>query len=131
MDWEERTQLVWVSPLLPKLDSPQTGPDNNFGSDFLEYLGAYTQSQIEKIKEDISNYDLSLIRDIRLIASVPGRHTGSSKFDWGHFKIRKLLKTSALVPDKTDYFVAQENGLYLFIHIMYYTRLFISYKKPS
>ncbi len=28
---------------------------------------------------------------VRLIASVPGAHTGSRMFKWGHMKLRKVI----------------------------------------
>ena len=49
VDWEERTQLVWVSPLLPKLPENSeiaatlNTDEENFRSDLIQYIDAYTQ----------------------------------------------------------------------------------------
>ena len=46
---------------------------------------------MRRVRERIAAYDFSPIRD-RLVASVPGRHSGASIFSWGHMGLRRLLE---------------------------------------
>ena len=69
-------QIIWVSPLLPRLqkNGPVNGPETekeDFKTDLLNYLSSYNLSQVEKIKEELENFDFSQVR-IRLVASIPG-----------------------------------------------------------
>ncbi|CAH3145245.1 unnamed protein product [Pocillopora meandrina] len=95
MDWDQKTQGVWMSPVFPKL-SKLSGEEyanyspTNFKEDLLEYLAAYGGSALDEWKKHIQEHDMSSAR-VRLIASVPGRHTGVNKTKWGHLKLRKVL----------------------------------------
>ncbi|RMX36701.1 hypothetical protein pdam_00015830, partial [Pocillopora damicornis] len=95
MDWDQKTQGVWMSPVFPKL-SKLSGEEyanysrTNFKEDLLEYLAAYGGSALDEWKKHIREHDMSSAR-VRLIASVPGRHTGVNKTKWGHLKLRKVL----------------------------------------
>ena len=75
VDWEERTQIIWMSPLLPRLDKNESKnfeeKNENFKLDLLNYISSYNLSQLEKIKEEIENFDFSQVK-IRLVASIPG-----------------------------------------------------------
>lgn len=86
---------VWVSPVFLKAGSsaPSSGSavrDTGFKSDLLEYLSAYGGSALNEWKQRLREHDLSTAR-VRLIASVPGAHTGASMHKWGHMKLRKVL----------------------------------------
>ena len=67
-----------MSPLLPRLDKNETknfeekAENENFKSDLLNYISSYNLSQLEKIKEEIENFDFSQVK-IRLVASIPGK----------------------------------------------------------
>ena len=65
-------QIIWVSPLLPRLqkNGPETEKED-FKTDLLNYLSSYNLSQVEKIKEELENFDFSQVK-IRLVASIPG-----------------------------------------------------------
>jgi len=111
VDWEERTQIIWVSPLLPRLS--KNGPETekgDFKTDLLNYLSSYNLSQVEKIKEELENFDFSQVK-VRLVASIPGRHKGEEKFKWGHFKFRKLLKESKFYSENSDHFIGQFSSI--------------------
>ena len=74
VDWEERTQIIWLSPLLPRLKKHELETEDNsenFKTDLLNYISSYNLSQLEKIKEEIENFDFSQVK-IRLVASIPG-----------------------------------------------------------
>lgn len=95
MDWDQKTQGVWMSPLFPKLSKEsasqsKSSSPNNFKDDLLDYLAAYGGTALDEWKQHIREHDMSSAR-VRLIASVPGRHTGLNKTKWGHLKLRKLL----------------------------------------
>ncbi|XP_064403592.1 tyrosyl-DNA phosphodiesterase 1-like isoform X2 [Halichondria panicea] len=102
-DWDQKTQGVWISPMFPSsntttrpssyLSQPSSSTAShctNFQHDLLEYLDAYGGSALNEWKKWIRNHDMSSAR-VRLIASVPGAHTGSSMHKWGHLKLRKVL----------------------------------------
>ena len=67
-----------MSPLLPRLDKNESKNSDekteNFKSDLLNYISSYNLSQLEKIKEEIENFDFSQVK-IRLVASIPGKGT--------------------------------------------------------
>ena len=92
VDWEERTQIIWMSPLLPRLekneskDFDEKNESENFKSDLLNYISSYNLSQLEKIKEEIETFDFSQVK-IRLVASIPGK---------GIFKLHFFLARSWL-----------------------------------
>ncbi|CAL1274761.1 unnamed protein product [Larinioides sclopetarius] len=92
-DWFQRTQGMWVSPVLPKLKN-QSATDGdsptNFKSDLLEYVSSYGASGLNEWLQVIKQHDFSKVRVI-LIGSVPGRHVGSKKTAFGHLKMRKIL----------------------------------------
>ena len=74
VDWEERTQIIWLSPLLPRLQKHELETEDNsenFKTDLLNYISSYNLSQLEKIKEEIENFDFRQVK-IRLVASIPG-----------------------------------------------------------
>ncbi|CAI8048387.1 Tyrosyl-DNA phosphodiesterase 1 [Geodia barretti] len=105
-DWDQKTQGVWVSPLFPAKSSVTPsksetvvngGKETGFKQDLLEYLKAYGGRGLEEWKQRISDHDLSAAR-VRLIASVPGAHTGGEMNKWGHLKLRKVLSTCSSLP---------------------------------
>ena len=61
-----------MSPLLPRLtkNGPETEKED-FKTDLLNYLSSYNLSQVEKIKEELENFDFSQVK-VRLVASIPG-----------------------------------------------------------
>lgn len=99
-DWDKKTQGVWISPLFPRLsESSSTGTSpTNFKEDLLDYLEAYGGNLLDEWKRSIRDHDMSSSK-VRLIASVPGRHTGLNKTKWGHLKLRKVLHQFGPRPD--------------------------------
>ncbi|GIY64653.1 tyrosyl-DNA phosphodiesterase 1 [Caerostris extrusa] len=92
-DWFQRTQGMWVSPVLPALKCHSATEGNsptNFKTDLLEYISSYGAPGLDKWIDTIKKHDFSKIRVI-LIGSVPGRHLGSKKTAFGHLKMRKIL----------------------------------------
>ena len=70
---QNSSQIIWVSPLLPRLrnDIGNDPEKEDFKTDLLNYLSNYNLSQVEKIKEELENFDFSQVK-IRLVASIPG-----------------------------------------------------------
>ena len=64
---------------------------NAFEDDLVQYLSSYNLAPVQKIVDSFKSYDFSAIA-VRLVASVPGRHKKQSKYDFGHFRMRKLLR---------------------------------------
>ena len=72
---------------------------------FQEYLAAYGGRALDEWKRRISDHNLSSARfdiamifheatvdcRVRLIASVPGAHTGAERNRWGHLKLGKVV----------------------------------------
>ncbi|GFS72077.1 tyrosyl-DNA phosphodiesterase 1 [Nephila pilipes] len=92
-DWFQRTQGMWVSPVLPALQTPSTtdgNPPTNFKSDLLEYVSSYGAPSLDEWLQVIKRHDFSKVKVV-LIGSVPGRHVGSKKTSFGHLKLKKVL----------------------------------------
>jgi tyrosyl-DNA phosphodiesterase 1 len=81
-DWENMTQAIWRSPLLPKFcgnassedSATKIGSGQRFKLDLLNYLKAYDTRRIvcKPLIEELFKYDFSQVRGA-LVASVPGR----------------------------------------------------------
>lgn len=103
-DWHQKSQGVWISPVFPKLptgSSPRDGDsETGFKRDLLEYLRAYKQHHLEEWIRLIGEHDMSSSQ-VCIIASVPGRHTGTTKSMFGHLKLRKTLEQLGPNPGST------------------------------
>ena len=89
-----------------------SGGSGDFGEDLLAYyvalkaLGKNPPSHYERHAGDwdllnfdfLRRYDYSSAAHVRLIASVPGRHTGDSLHRWGHMRVRTILSKQPLPP---------------------------------
>ncbi|XP_036118694.1 tyrosyl-DNA phosphodiesterase 1 isoform X3 [Molossus molossus] len=99
-DWHQKTQGIWLSPLYPRIahGTHQSGESTtHFKADLISYLMAYNAPPLKEWIDIIHDHDLSQT-NVYLIGSTPGRFQGSQKDNWGHFRLRKLLKehTSSL-----------------------------------
>ncbi|KAM6170919.1 tyrosyl-DNA phosphodiesterase 1 isoform 1-T1 [Erethizon dorsatum] len=93
-DWHQKTQGIWLSPLYPRIDpgSHKSGESKtHFKADLISYLMAYNAAPLKEWIDTIREHDLSET-NVYLIGSTPGRFQGSQKDNWGHFRLRKLLK---------------------------------------
>ncbi|XP_042548796.1 tyrosyl-DNA phosphodiesterase 1 [Dipodomys spectabilis] len=93
-DWHQKTQGIWLSPLYPRIDpgAHSCGDSRtHFKADLIRYLLAYNDPALQEWINTIQEHDLSET-NVYLIGSTPGRFQGSHKDNWGHFRLRKLLK---------------------------------------
>ncbi|KAF2705657.1 phospholipase D/nuclease [Pleomassaria siparia CBS 279.74] len=113
-DWQNMTQSVWRSPLLP-LQSPGTGPTGSqnksqpfpigsgerFKVDLFNYLNAY-EKKCRRLTDQLVAYDFSSIR-AAFIGSAPSRQKPSEatpwkQTSWGWLGAREILCTVPIVP---------------------------------
>lgn len=116
VDWDEKSEAIWLSPILCKRDEasrPLTDAKGNTGlqfqTDLLEYLTSYRKASISPLLKDLSLYDFTTIRAI-FIGSVPGAYPLSSS-SFGLMKLRKCLREASFTPDANDVLVAQVSSL--------------------
>ncbi|XP_021766943.1 tyrosyl-DNA phosphodiesterase 1-like isoform X1 [Chenopodium quinoa] len=100
VDWNNKSQGLWMQDF-PWKDQNATSKGSPFESDLIDYLQAlklpeFTASlpALGRVKINASffkkfNYENAAVR---LIASVPGYHSGSSLKKWGHMKLRSILE---------------------------------------
>nr|XP_003939917.2 tyrosyl-DNA phosphodiesterase 1 isoform X2 [Saimiri boliviensis boliviensis]XP_003939918.2 tyrosyl-DNA phosphodiesterase 1 isoform X2 [Saimiri boliviensis boliviensis]XP_010348885.2 tyrosyl-DNA phosphodiesterase 1 isoform X2 [Saimiri boliviensis boliviensis] len=96
-DWHQKTQGIWLSPLYPRIvdGTHKSGESTtHFKADLISYLMAYNAPSLKEWIDVIHKHDLSET-NVYLIGSTPGRFQGSQKDNWGHFRLRKLLKDHA------------------------------------
>ncbi|XP_053459848.1 tyrosyl-DNA phosphodiesterase 1 isoform X3 [Nycticebus coucang] len=96
-DWHQKTQGIWLSPLYPRIvhGTHKSGESvTHFKADLVSYLMAYNAPSLKEWIDLIHEHDLSET-NVYLISSTPGRFQGSQKDNWGHFRLRKLLKEHA------------------------------------
>ncbi|XP_036062154.1 tyrosyl-DNA phosphodiesterase 1 isoform X1 [Onychomys torridus] len=96
-DWHQKTQGIWLSPLYPRIDQGNhtSGESStHFKADLISYLMAYNDPSLQEWIDTIQEHDLSET-NVYLIGSTPGRFQGSHKDNWGHFRLRKLLRMHA------------------------------------
>lgn len=96
-DWHQKTQGMWVSPLYPRMahGTPTSGESTtHFKADLISYLMAYNAPPLQEWVDVIHAHDLSET-NVYLIGSTPGRFQGNQKDNWGHFRLRKVLKEHA------------------------------------
>ncbi|ELR61579.1 Tyrosyl-DNA phosphodiesterase 1, partial [Bos mutus] len=103
-DWHQKTQGIWLSPLYPRIVHGTHGSGEsatNFKADLISYLAAYNAAPLKEWIDTIQEHDLSET-NVYLIASTPGRFQGNQKDNWGHFRLRKLLKEHASPMPKAE-----------------------------
>ncbi|XP_022432007.1 tyrosyl-DNA phosphodiesterase 1 isoform X1 [Delphinapterus leucas] len=103
-DWHQKTQGMWLSPLYPRIvhGTHRSGESTtHFKADLISYLMAYNTSPLKEWIDTIQEHDLSET-NVYLIGSTPGRFQGNQKDNWGHFRLRKILKEHALSIPKAE-----------------------------
>ncbi|KAL3627567.1 tyrosyl-DNA phosphodiesterase 1 [Castilleja foliolosa] len=100
VDWNNKTQGLWMQDF-PWKDQNSTSNGCGFENDLVEYLVALKWPEFNANLSGVGNFSINpsffkkfdfSSATVRLIASVPGYHTGSSLRKWGHMKLRTVLQ---------------------------------------
>ncbi|KAL2244896.1 UNVERIFIED_CONTAM: Tyrosyl-DNA phosphodiesterase 1 [Sesamum indicum] len=100
VDWNNKTQGLWMQDF-PWKDHNSTSNGHGFGNDLIEYLGALKWPEFNANLPPLGSFSINpnffkkfdySSSLVRLIASVPGYHSGSSLRKWGHMKLRTVLE---------------------------------------
>ncbi|XP_037088035.1 tyrosyl-DNA phosphodiesterase 1-like [Pollicipes pollicipes] len=96
-DWQDKTQGLWVSPLLPPLQASAGDGEapTGFRSDLSRYLAAYKLRCLTPWLEVVARHDFSAVR-VFFVGSVPGRYQSAAMDLWGHRRVRRLLQKHAV-----------------------------------
>ncbi|PWA63245.1 tyrosyl-DNA phosphodiesterase [Artemisia annua] len=100
VDWNNKSQGLWMQDFpWKKQDNLNTG--SAFETDLVDYLSALKWPEFSVKLPELGNvsFNSSFFKrfdyssaTVRLIASVPGYHTGSNIKKWGHMKLRSVLQ---------------------------------------
>ncbi|KAH1252780.1 Tyrosyl-DNA phosphodiesterase 1 [Glycine max] len=100
VDWNNKSQGLWMQDF-PWKDQNSLSKGSGFENDLVEYLSVLKWPEfsvnlpflgsVSICPSFFRKFDYSDAR-VRLIASVPGYHSGSSLKKWGHMKLRSLLQ---------------------------------------
>ncbi|XP_068668443.1 tyrosyl-DNA phosphodiesterase 1 [Aristolochia californica] len=100
VDWNNKSQGLWMQDF-PLKDETNLQGRCYFETDLVEYLSALKWAEFSVKHPDFGNvsinasffkkFDYSSAM-VRLIASVPGYHSGSNLKKWGHMKLRDVLQ---------------------------------------
>ncbi|KAK1260165.1 hypothetical protein QJS04_geneDACA019126 [Acorus gramineus] len=100
VDWNNKTQGLWMQDF-PWKDEQNLSKGCSFESDLVDYLNAlkWPEFSVDIPRIGRSNINASFFKKfdyssatVRLIASIPGYHTGSNLKKWGHMKLRTVLE---------------------------------------
>ncbi|KAK2644410.1 hypothetical protein Ddye_019605 [Dipteronia dyeriana] len=100
VDWNNKSQGLWMQDFPWKdQNTPSTGC--GFENDLVDYLSALKWPEFNANLPGLSNFKINpsffkkfdySSATVRLIASVPGYHTGPNLKKWGHMKLRTVLQ---------------------------------------
>ncbi|KAK7405871.1 hypothetical protein VNO78_07482 [Psophocarpus tetragonolobus] len=100
VDWNNKSQGLWMQDF-PWKDQHSLSKGSGFENDLVEYLSMLkwpefsvklpSLGSVSVCPSFFRKFDYSDAR-VRLIASVPGYHSGTSLKKWGHMKLRSLLQ---------------------------------------
>ncbi|KAJ9566540.1 hypothetical protein OSB04_002506 [Centaurea solstitialis] len=100
VDWNNKSQGLWMQ------DFPWKNQDNSnkgsaFETDLIDYLSILKWPEFSVKLPELGSFTLNSSffkrfdyssAAVRLIASVPGYHSGSNVKKWGHMKLRSVLQ---------------------------------------
>ncbi|TXG47099.1 hypothetical protein EZV62_026393 [Acer yangbiense] len=100
VDWNNKSQGLWMQDFPWKdQNTPSTGC--GFENDLVDYLSALKWPEFNANLPGLGNFKINpsffkkfdySSATVRLIASVPGYHTGPNLKKWGHMKLRTVLQ---------------------------------------
>lgn len=107
IDWENKTQAVWFQDFPLKASSDYDGgrSSGEFEDSLVEYFEAVGGFDVAALRK----FNFSSARG-RLVASVPGYHSGDAINKWGHMRLRRLLRDVAVAP-RFDSVVSQFSSM--------------------
>ncbi|XP_047938783.1 tyrosyl-DNA phosphodiesterase 1 isoform X1 [Salvia hispanica] len=100
VDWNNKTQGLWMQDF-PWKDQNNASKGCAFENDLVEYLSTLKWPEFNANLPSAGSFSInpSFFRKfdyssaaVRLIASVPGYHSGSHLSKWGHMKLRTVLQ---------------------------------------
>ncbi|KAE9606436.1 putative phosphodiesterase I [Lupinus albus] len=100
VDWNNKTQGLWMQDF-PWKDQNSPSRGSGFENDLVEYLTALKWPEFSVKLPSLGNFSITPYffkkfnysdAMVRLIASVPGYHSGAGLKKWGHMKMRSLLQ---------------------------------------
>ncbi|KAG5344947.1 TYDP1 phosphodiesterase, partial [Acromyrmex charruanus] len=115
IDWENRTQGLWISPHLPYLSESAKPSDGEsptgFKKDLERYLSKYKQPALTQWIRAVQMADFSDV-NVFLVASVPGIYKADEADFWGYRKLADVLSRYATLPRNEQWpIVAQSSGI--------------------
>lgn len=100
VDWNNKSQGLWMQDF-PWKDEKNLNKGCPFENDLVDYLKALKWPDFSVNLPEIGTFNInaSFFRrfdyssaKVRLIASIPGYHTGLNLNKWGHMKLRSILQ---------------------------------------
>ncbi|AES78905.2 putative phosphodiesterase I [Medicago truncatula] len=100
VDWNNKSQGLWMQDF-PWKDQNSPSKGSRFENDLVEYLSALKWPEFSVNLPSLGNFSIcpSFFKKfdysdamVRLIASVPGYHSGNGLKKWGHMKLRSVLQ---------------------------------------
>ncbi|XP_057437194.1 tyrosyl-DNA phosphodiesterase 1 [Lotus japonicus] len=100
VDWNNKSQGLWMQDF-PWKDQNSLSKGSGFENDLVEYLSMLKWPEFSVKLPSHGNFSIcpSFFKKfdysdamVRLIASVPGYHSGTGLKKWGHMKLRSLLQ---------------------------------------
>ncbi|XVE51161.1 hypothetical protein DITRI_Ditri02bG0017000 [Diplodiscus trichospermus] len=100
VDWNNKTQGLWMQDF-PWKDQNNSKKGCGFENDLIDYLSTLKWPEFTANLPALGNFNINPAffkkfdycnARVRLIASVPGYHTGSNLTKWGHMKLRTVLQ---------------------------------------
>ncbi|XP_058804386.1 probable tyrosyl-DNA phosphodiesterase [Phymastichus coffea] len=119
LDWQTRTQGLWISPVLPHLPENAEDTDGesvtNFKRDFIAYLSVYTVPDVYGWQALMHRTDFSAVK-VFLLTSVPGYHEGHRIELYGHKRLFNILSKHAVLPQSAQEWpiIAQSSAIGVF-----------------
>ncbi|TYJ12942.1 hypothetical protein E1A91_A10G016300v1 [Gossypium mustelinum] len=102
VDWNNKSQGLWMQDF-PWKDQSNSTKGCGFENDLVDYLSTLKWPEFTANLPSLGNFNINSAffkkfdyseAKVRLIASVPGYHTGSNLKKWGHMKLRTVLQDS-------------------------------------
>ncbi|XP_020256588.1 tyrosyl-DNA phosphodiesterase 1 isoform X2 [Asparagus officinalis] len=100
VDWNNKTQGLWMQDF-PWKDNNSSSKGSSFENDLVDYLKTLKWPDFDITLPGIGNANINASffkkfdyssAAVRLIASVPGYHSGLNLKKWGHMKLQSVLK---------------------------------------